>query len=93
MILHTGSGRHKCILDVSANTLDEDLINALPSLHAIPGCDSASPVHGMGKIKWLNTIQKHDHYLSAMVSLVSDLVIEPSLFETIGELFCTLSGY
>jgi len=90
--MQTGSGGHKRVLYVLVNTLDADLINVLPSLHAISGCDSVSAVHGMGKIKWLSTVQNGDRYLSALSLLGSDLIIEQTTFETIEKLFFSLYG-
>ena len=48
IIVQIGTGRNKRLLDISGNTLDVELIQAMPSLHAIFGCDSVSAVHGMG---------------------------------------------
>jgi len=53
---------------------------------------SVSAVHGMGKIKWLSTVQNGDRYLSALSLLGSDLIIEQTTFETIEKLFFSLYG-
>ena len=56
IIVQIGTGRNKRLLYIPGNTLDVELIQALPLLHAISGCDSVSAVDGMSKTKWLSTV-------------------------------------
>ena len=79
----------KNLLDISGNTLDVELIQALPSLHAISVCDSVSAVHGTGKTKWLSTVQNNEEHLQVLADIGTSLVIHETIYRSI-EMFCAL---
>ena len=45
------------------HTWSDSIIQSLPSLHAISGCDAVSAFHDIEKATWLSTIQKKEEYL------------------------------
>ena len=92
IIVQIGTGRNKRLLDISGNTLDVKLIQALLSPHVISGCDSASAVHGMGKTKWLSTVQNNEEHLQLLVDIGTSLVIDEIIHRAIEKMFCALYG-
>ena len=63
LFLQLGTGSDVRILNTQATDWPSDLLEALPSLHAISGCDSVSAFHGLGKGKWLSTLLKKEEYV------------------------------
>ena len=70
----------------------QKLVEALPSLHAISGCDSVNTFNGIGKAKWLSTLEKPEEYLNAMRLLGESLEVTESLFSIIERMVCHLYG-
>ena len=50
---------------VGDNEFTSSLVDCLPSLHAISGCDTVSAFYGIGKAKWITTVEKKEEYLDA----------------------------
>ena len=71
---------------------EEDILKSLPSLHTISGCDSVSAVNGIGKAKWLKTIQKKEDYTDAIKKLGDDITVDESTVKQVEKLFCHLYG-
>ena len=69
-----------------------ELVEALPSLHAISGCDSVSAFNGIGKAKWLSTLEKREEYMNAMRLLGESLEVTEILFAIIERMLCHLYG-
>ena len=92
IIFRIGTGRNKRLLDISGNTLDFELIQALPSFLAISGCDSVSAVHGMGKTEWLSTVQNNEEHLQVLADIGTSLVIDETIHRSIEKMFCALYG-
>ena len=46
------------IFNIATNTVDKDLKDALPGLHALTGCDSTSCFSGQGKLNSLKLLKK-----------------------------------
>ena len=90
LIVQIGCGVNLRVLDVGNNEW-EDVLKSLPSLHAISGCDSVSAVNGIGKGKWLKTIQKED-YIDAIKELGEDITVDESTVKQVEKLFCHLYG-
>ena len=68
------------------------LVETLPSLHAISGCDSVNAFNGIGKAKWLSTLEKPEEYMNAMRLLGESLEVTESLFSIIERMVCHLYG-
>ena len=77
---------------VGDNEFTSNLVDCLPSLHAISGCDAVSAFYGIGKAKWITTAEKKEEYLDAMRLLGETLTISNSLFQTIQAMICHLYG-
>ena len=67
-----------------------ELVEALPSLHAISGCDSVSAFNGIGKAKWLSTMEKREEHMNVMTLLGESLEVTESLFAIIKIVVCHL---
>ena len=63
LLVQIGSGNNYRIIDVKDHTWSDSIIQSLPSLHAISGCDAVIAFHGIEKAFWLSTIQKKEEYL------------------------------
>ena len=92
LIVQIGSGVNLRVLDVGNNEWEEDLLKSLPSLHTISRCDSVSAVNGIGKAKWLKTIQKKEDYTDAIKKLGDDITVDESTVKQVEKLFCHLYG-
>ena len=77
---------------ISGNTLDVELIQAMPSLHAIFGCDSVSAVHGVGKMKWLSTVENKEEHLQVLADIGTSVVIDQTIHWSIEKMFCAMYG-
>ena len=71
------------MLNVTESSLDENLIRSLTGLYAFSGCDSTSAFHGIGKIKWLNLVKKHEIFCDALCLLGESLDIEETVYDVI----------
>ena len=92
LYLQIGTGANLRILNIGNNEWSESVLKALPSLHAISGCDAVSAVNGIGKGKWLSTAQKKDIYLEELSTLGESIDIDESTFKVLEQLFCHLYG-
>lgn len=93
LFLHIGSGNNIRILDVGENELSEELLDSLPSLHALSGCDAVSAFNGIGKSKWLLKVEKNNKFLYALKNLGDSIDVNESEFATIESLVCHLYGF
>ena len=64
----------------------------LLSLHVISGCDAVSAFNGIGKAKWLSTLEKQEEYMNAMRLLGESLEVTENLFAVIERMVCNLYG-
>ena len=55
--LEYDTGNKANIFDIGSNTVEEDLKESLPGLHAQTGCDSTNCFTGQGKIKSLKILK------------------------------------
>ena len=76
-------GQYRLAISVSRGLL---------SLHAISGCDAVSAFNGIGKAKWLSTLEKQEEYMNAMRLLGESLEVTESLFAVIERMVCNLYG-
>ena len=56
IFVQIGTGSNIRIVDTHTPSWSEEILDSLPSPHAISGCDSVSALHGFGKVKWLTTV-------------------------------------
>ena len=53
MVAQIGSGKSYRVINVKYHTWNDSIIQSLPALHDISGCDAVSAFHGIGKATWL----------------------------------------
>ena len=58
LFLRIGTGSKEKIFDIQTNDLSIDVVDALPAVHALSGCDSTSSFSGIGKVKFFKTVCK-----------------------------------
>lgn len=91
--LQMGTGFRERIYQVGSNDLSLEVLDALPSIHALSGCDSTSAFSGIGKKKIYKTVTKEKTFLKAAGLLGTSMLIDESVLDTLEEMFCRLYGY
>jgi hypothetical protein len=91
--LQMGTGIREKIFEIFSNDLSDDVLKALPSIHALSGCDSTSALVGIGKVKVYNAVCKNERFLDAAKMLGSHCILDEDVFKTLQELFCCLYGF
>ena len=76
LLLEIVTGPNLKIIDISTHDLLVDVTDALPSLHAISGCDTTSCFIGIGKKKCLSILQSNARFLTAMETLGESTELE-----------------
>ena len=84
-MVHTGVGSHVRILDMGL--ILDGVLETLPALHVISGCDSVSAVNGKGKAKWLSTVQKKEKCLQSVSQLGDTIRISADGFQKLKNCF------
>ena len=92
IIVEMGSGANIIIYDVSSHTFDARIVEALPSFHALSGCDSTSSFNGIGKLKALKTLKTDDRFIDAVCSIGEELDLSADVSEVLEEYVCQLYG-
>ena len=87
-----GTGSKTKIYDISSNSIDYRLQQALPSLHALSGCDSTSCFSGIGKAKCLKVLQTDQRFLDAACLLGEEENPSETVTEVLEEYVCHLYG-
>ena len=76
--------------DVGNTDWQLELVEALPSLHAISGCDSVSAFNGIGTARWFSTLEKQEEYMNAMRLRGESLEATESLSAIVERMVCHL---
>ena len=90
LFMQLGTGSNVRIVDVGNTDWQLELVEALPSLLVILGCDPVSAFNGIGKAKWLSTLEEREGYMNAMRLLGENLEVTESLFAIIEIMVCYL---
>jgi len=91
--LQMGTGTKEKTFEVFSSDLSDDVLKALPSIHALSGCDSTSALVGVGKVKLYNTVCKSEEFLEAVSILGNHCTLDEDVFKKIEELFCLMYGF
>ena len=86
--LQMGTGIREKIFEIFSNDLSNDVLKALPSIHALSGCDSTSALAGIGKVKVYKAVCKNERFLCAADMQGNHHILEEDVFKTLEELFC-----
>ena len=79
------------ICDILA-LLDKSVIQALPGIHAMTGCDFTASFLGKGKDKPFNLMLKNNSHVEAMAKLGESEEVTSDLVRDIGRFVCALYG-
>ena len=90
LLVQLGTGSNVRIIDVGNTYWQSELVEALPSLHAISGCDLVSAFNGIGKAKWLSILVKRGECKNATRFLGDSLDVTEIFFATIERMVCHL---
>ena len=88
-----GTGLREKIYEVFSNDLADDVLKALPAIHALSGCDSTSAFLGIGKVKMHNAVCKVETFLAAAALLGENEVVIETVLDTLEEPYCRLYGF
>ena len=91
--LQMATGFHERNYQIRSNYFSPEVLDALPSIHAISGCDSTSAFSGFGKTKMYKAMTKEGTFLKAASRLGTSMEIDEDVLDTLEEMFCTLYGY
>ena len=91
--LQMATGFREKIYKVGSNDLSPEVLDALPSIHALSGCDSTSAFSGVGKTKFYKVVTREETYLKAAGFLGTSMEIDEYVLNTLEEMFCRLYGY
>ena len=92
LYLEMGTGSKTKIYDISSNSIDYRLQQALPSLHALSGCDSTSCFSGIGTAKCLKVLQTNQRFLDEACLLGEEENPSETVTEVLEEYVCHLYG-
>ena len=92
LYLELGTGSRVRIFNISSKSIDGQITNVLPSLHAISGCDSTSCFSGIGKSKWLKVLQSDDRFIDALSLLGEEEELRSVAAEVLEEYVCVIYG-
>ena len=90
--LEMGTSSKIQIFDISSNSVDSLIREALPSLHALSGCDSTSCFSGIGKGKCLKVLQSNERFIDAVSLLGKQEYVSNPVAENVEEYVCALYG-
>ena len=93
IIIKIDTGNYKRMLSVTEYSLDKNLIRSLPGLHTFSDCDSTSVFHGIGKIKELNLIEKHEIFCDLLCLLGKSVDIKETVYDVIKQMVSTAYGF
>ena len=92
LFLQMGTGSKEKIFDIKTNDLSIDIVDALPAVHALSGCDSTSSFSGIEKVKFFKTVCKGERYYNAASVFGESDTISDRVVEILEELFCDVYG-
>ena len=92
LFLRMGTGSKEKIFDIQTNNLSIDVVDALPTVHALSGCDSTSLFSGIEKVKFFKTVCKDERYYNAASIPGESDNIKDTVVEILEELFCHVYG-
>ena len=91
-MVHIGISSNVRILDMGTSKWSDCVLESLPALYSVSGCNSVSAANGKGKAKWLSTVQKKEEYLQSVSQLRNTIRINADVFQKTENLFCHLFG-
>ena len=91
--LEFGTGSNMKLYDIRESELERKITDALPSFHALTGCDSTSSFSGIGKAKAFKVLKSNESVIDAMAILGEEENVFPIVENTIQEYVCCLYGF
>jgi len=93
VLFDTGTGDKRKVIDVTklATTYGQPLCTALLALHAVTHCDTTSAMKGIGKVKPLKQLLKHEEFL-CIGALGENWDVPDSLYKDIERFTCAMYG-
>ena len=69
------------ILDIGTSKSFDGVLESLPDLYAIFGCDSVTGVNGNRKARWLSTVQNKEEYLQSVSQVGDAITVNADVFQ------------
>ena len=92
LILDSGTGVGRKIIQMSDAEVEEDNRNALISFHSVTGCDYNSSFFGKGETTSWKTLNSKSRFKEVMTRLGENDSVDDDLCRTLGEFLCTMYG-
>ena len=92
IFLQMGTGRREKTYLINSINIPEEERKALPSIHALSGCDSTSCFSGFGKVKFYKTVRSDERFLTAASLLGENDEIPDTVVNVLEEFVCKLYG-
>ena len=92
IFLEYGTGNHTRLYDIRENSIPPNIINVLPSFHAITGCDSTSSFSGVGKGKAYKVLVNEERFIDAISIIGEEINLQHVAVKDIEEYICSLYG-
>ena len=90
LFLRIGTGSKENFFYIQTNDLSIDVVDALPTVHAL--CGSTSSFSGIWKVKFFKTVCKDESYYNAASILGESDTINDAVVEILKGLFCHVYG-
>ena len=91
--LEFGTGSNMKLYDIRESELERKITDALPSFHALTGCDSTSSFSGIGKAKAFEVLKSNESFIDAMAILGEEENVSLIVENAIQEYVCCLYGF
>ena len=92
LILDSGTGVGRKIIQMSDAEVEEDNRNALISFHSVTGCDYNSSFFGKGETTSWKTLNSKSRFKEVMTRLGENDSVDDDLCRTLGKFVCTIYG-
>ena len=86
----TAVGHKRRVIDIRTayTSFSEDLLEALPGLHSLSGCDTTSAFIRQGKTKPLRILEQNDFFLSVFKNMGQNEDVLETTYKELEKLTC-----
>ena len=94
LFVEIGSRSKRRILSISliSENIGKEMLGALPAFHAVIGCDSTSPFHGIVKQKMYKVVKSADRFKAALVQMGDTFDLDMDHFTVLQEMIAQCYG-
>ena len=90
LFLRMGTCCKERIFDIQTNNFSIDVVDALPAVHVLSGCDSTSSFSGIGKVDFFKVVCKNGKYYNAASKLGESETMNDTVIDVLEQLLCNV---